>query len=467
MWTLRNPEDQTQALVAQAYQWDFATSKAAATLMSGGWGSGKSYAGLLYCSIAAQQSPPGSIGIAAQPNFPMMNEWLQSQLLPAFRDIIVHHSVKDRCLHLPGDRKLYYRSAHIPQNIQMTNAVWAYLDEPHIMRPQVWEHLVARVRKKVAPGKRLRVGLTSLPRVGWLSDEFDNAEYEGEGTDKRRILYAETAWNHHLDDGYSANIKSVTPSRMWPAYLGGRFVSLGGTVHDVFDPRMHIIPWQYRPTMTLKNGGRAASEVQYAIDWGINNPHVLFVQMVPALAQHPDGWWFDTDVHVAIDEIYPDGEHATITTERLCLEAKARAKSKGYRMTMAVGDTAGDNRQSTSGETDFIIARRVLGVPVMGMPQPKRSGIQTVNAMLDPVLSHPRLYFARSLVTSPYDANPKRRRRGIAHATQALSFKRGPDGRMTEEAEKDGVTDHATDAMRYFEWWHRRDARLIDVRQVV
>ena len=469
MWTLRNPEDQSQALVASGYQWDFATSQALATLLSGGWGSGKSYAGLLFCAISAMRSPPGSIGVAAQPTFPMMREWLQTQLLPAFRDIMVHHSAQDRCIYLPGRRQLYYRSAHIPQNIQMTNATWFYLDEPHIMKPDVWKHVVARIRKKIKNPKGespLRIGMTSLPRMGWLSDEFDHPENHGEGNAKRRIMYAETAWNKHLDDGYSDNIKSVTPRRMWPAYLGGRFCAVGGTMHPEFDPRVHIIPWYHRPVVDMEDGSRAAAVVEYAIDWGSRNPHVLFIQRVPKGAMHPDGWAFLQDVDIVIDEIYPDGSEVGVTTKRLCIEAKNRAEARGYRMSLCVADVAGEAVQSTSGETDAVIARKYLGVPVVGLPVPKRSSSQLVSTVLDPAPIHPQLYFSRGLLESPYDRNPKRRMRAIIHAIQALTSKKDANGRPTDEAEKDNVTDHSTDAMRYWVWWHRREQRHIDVRSI-
>lgn len=469
-WPLLDPKT-NQLMQPMWYQLDFALSRSFATGFFGGWGGGKSYGGLVASAISSQLSAPNSAGIVMQPSFPMMSEWLNEQFLPAFAKIIVHHAVGQRCIYLPGDRRIYYKSGYDPTAIQMTNASWVYVDEPHLMGPEVWKHLVARARDARS---KPRILLTTLPRVGWLSEVFDHVEYRtGEGTPDYRAIHVETGWNKYLDPGYVQHLKGSCPRRMWRAYLGGQFVPLGGSVYPEYNPAVHAIPYTYRSHVELPSGVKVRAPVTLAIDYSPRNPHILFIQRMPAgvlLPRNVKGPPLETtkEVDIVIDELYPDGMYQAWSTERLCSFALAHARKRGYDCDEVVQDVAGNAVQSSSGESDAAIARRVLGLPVLGCVQGITAGTAHVKLALEPLVGHPTLFLARAhLVDKPFDSDEKRIGRSLHRALQAYSY--SSEARPGQEAlpVKDGVSDHACDCVRYHVYYHRRNDRLsADVRRI-
>lgn len=453
-------------LAPQPYQWDFATSAAEVTGLFGGWGSGKTYAGLEFINVCLMTNPPGSVGVVVLPTFAHMEEWLRDAFRPAFSNVIEGESVKGRCFYLPGGRKILYRSAHDPRSIQVSNASWIYMDEPHLMDGSIFIHVLARARRR---GSRIRVGLTTLPRMGWLSDEFMSDDYLGQGTNDRRRIHAATAWNRFLEPGYSARLKSACPRRMWPCYLGGQFVAAGGSVYPEFDRRVHVVPWEWSSWVPMGGGHRRPTPVNYVFDWSVRKPHVLAVQRCPAGAVLPSGKASMHPFDVVIDEAYPDGELKGWTTQALCRMARRRAEDREYldAIDCALQDIAGEGLQSTSGESDAVQARRVLGVPVVGMESRIKVGVDHVRLALEPFEGEPRLYISDRLLKEPFDASKKRRGRGIVYALEGYGY---PDRKRLsgdEDPVKDGTYDHACDCIRYQQiYFHRQDRLSAHVRAI-
>ncbi len=449
-WPLRNPDDPDRLLSPQRYQLDFALSPAYATLMAGGWGSGKSFAGLLFCAWSSWSSPPGSVGIAIQPNFPMMEEWLQEQLLPAFERITIHHDIKRRFLVLPGRRKLYYKSAHDPRKVQISNASWVYLDEPHLMKREIWTHAVARARKK---GARLRIGLTSLPKIGWLSEYF-----AGKNDGEYRCMHAKTAWNRHVSETYVRNLKRACPRRMWPAYLEGQFVPTGGTVYPEFDPKVHVIPWRFSESVQMADGSHSRPQVNLVMDPSTRRPHVLWAQRVPKGARMPGGWETKREVTVFSDEIYPDGQYRGVIYRRLCNWVKRREPAgygRPWPFGEAVVDPAAGQRDMSAtqvNESGITQLERYLGVPILYRTGERiKIGIQHVQLALDPAEGHPFIFFADSMRNPPDDdlTPEQQRQRSVLNAVPGYSYKDEKDGRLSEEPYHDDVFSHACDDVRY------------------
>lgn len=449
MWAPLDPKT-GRRMSPELYQLDFALSPARATLLSGGWGSGKTYAEMLFIATAAEMAGPGSIGIVVLPTYPHMSKWLREIFLPAFRPYIVEHVKSERIIVLEGNRQIYYQSATDPQSLQITSADWAVIDEAHLMPAEIWHHVVGRVRGHA--GSARRIGVVSLPRIGWLSDEFHRPEYEGEGTAEKRLLYAETRWNKHADATYIADLEAACPARMRDAYLMGRFVPAGGSVWPEFQESRHVIPWQYETQVATFDGHLVNTGIILSIDWSPRSPHVQFWHRVPAGIRMPDGRVTQGDIAVLVDEIYPDGYLQAVTTARLCHEVKKHARDKGYKLDLAVCDPAGKAVQSATGESDMTIAHRELGIRVLGSGHPVGVGIAHVQWALDPLQGHPRLFISRDLVAHPYD--PRRVERSTFKAIQAYSYpeiRRG--ARVGTEPVKDGVSDHACDPTRYLAYY--------------
>lgn len=454
MWQIQNPEEPGQLLAWQRYQLDFATSPGFATLASGGWGSGKTAAGLGFIAFNLWRSPPRSTGIAVLPSYPMMKEWLEETFLPAFERVVVGINKDRRVVYLPGGRKMLYRSAHVPKTIQMSNASWCYVDEPHLMKREAWRHIVGRVRKAKSD---IRIGLASLPKMGWLSEEFN------ERSDlQRRCLYFETEQNRHVHQDYVRNLRRVCPASMQDCYLRGRFVPAGGSVYPMFGDGS-VIPWRYGP-VTMKDGSRTEPVVNLAVDWSPRRPHVLWIQRVPPGARMPGGWATTREVSIVVDEMFPDGRYQPITVKRLCAMAYQRRPYTGlasvdhqpYPLECFVCDPAGKAVQATSGESEIIQAQRYLdGLPSAYLTgQRVMVGVQHVQLALEPMDSHPFLFFAESLRDNPdpcggYGDPDENRERSVLRAMAGYSFPEEVDGRLPDEPFHDDVFSHACDCVRY------------------
>lgn len=481
-WRIEDPRRPGMPLCPKPYQRAFACSDSFATLMSGGWGSGKSYAGLLFILVSMARGGPGSIGLVILPTYPQITKWMREQFQPTFRHVIRAYNKQEKIITMPGGRLIYLQSATDPESVQVTSVNWLYADEPHLMPPEIWHHMVGRVRGP--KGVKRRIGLTSLPRIGWLSELFHRPEYEGQGTPRRRLLYAETAWNTDLDQEYLEELKASCPARMLDAYLKGRFVAAGGSVWPELSESKHVIPWRYETQLQHSDGYLVTTGITVSVDWSPRVPHVQFWHRVPAGVRLPSGEVSPNDFAVLVDELYPDGLMQAVTTERLGMMIRARERERGYRIDRAVCDPAGKAAQSTSGESDMIILQRVLnrslattqrekaaealrpGVRIVGVPHPVSVGISHVQWALEPLVGMPRIYIARDLVDHPYD--PRRVERSTFKALQAYSYKEVRKGKPVDrEPDKDGVADHAADCVRYFVYdaWPQ-DRLAVDIREV-
>jgi hypothetical protein len=436
-----NPKDSTKLLELQPPQLDFATSPAFAQLMAGGWGSGKTTAGLGFIGISATTSPPGTAGMAIQPTYQLLKEWLEAELLPAFRRLIVHHDIGKRCLHLHQGRRLLYRSGHEPKRLQLSNLAYLYIDEPHLMKSEVFLNAVARARDARA---RIRIGLTSLPKIGWLSREF-----AGRNDAERRVLHVATDENRFLHPDYIRNLKAACPASMQDAYLRGLFVPAGGSVYPEFSVDSHVIPWKFTDPVKMKGQVVSKADVGVAIDWSPRRPHVLFIQKLPVGTAMPGGWYLDREAAIVIDEIYPDGQYRAVTVRRLCDAIKKRKGPNGkpYPISWAIVDPAGKSVQATSGESEIVQAKALLNIPILYQHgQRIRVGVQHVQLALDPAAGRPFLFFAKRLTVNP--ASPVER--GIVRGMQGYSYPVEKDERLPDEPYHDDIYSHACDCIRYF-----------------
>jgi hypothetical protein len=404
-----------------------ALSESYATFMAGGWGSGKSMALVAWLAMRAMENPPGTRGMVVMPTFDMMDRFVNNALLPALRHLVRGHKISKRTIYLPNGRQLLYRSGHKPERVEMDNLCYVGLDEAGLMPRMIFTKAAARVRD--ARAKRLALGLTGVPLWGWLKEEFD-----GKADDKRRIIRAHTEANVHLHPDYAENLRATCPSRQAEMYLHGAFVPPGGTVYPEFDEAIHCIDWKPQPQFPIG----------VIIDWGARSPHVLFVQRIPkgTMLRAP----FDStdrDGAVVFDELIADGASQAVTTERLCHLILA----KYSKIHWGACDPADGGVHPTSGLNQIGIANRILDLKLRFTTDPKltpiKAGIEHLKSMLAPYAGKPSLYFAKTLLQNH---SP----RATLNAIRAYSYPKEKDGRpMDDEPDKDGISDHAVDCLRY------------------
>jgi hypothetical protein len=417
-----NPKKPTEILVPQDEQWNFIrlSETTFATFLAGGWGASKTYALLLWTFYQAMRNPPGTTGIIIIPTYLMLEEYLDTVLIPAFKNIIVGHAKKKNTLYLVGNRRLIYKSGHNPERIEMSTACYLAVDECGLMDRSIFYRAVARARDERGD---IKIGMVGVPIWGWLREEF-----EGRNDEKRKIMHVRTYDNKYLHKDYLDNLQDAIPATQARMYIEGHFCPPGSATYPEMDESIHLIPWDKQmdlPVITV-------------IDWGYRRPHVLFVNVVPKGYKH-QGKTYKKKSWVIFDELMP----SNITTENLCI----RIRDKGYPIAYGICDKAGEQRQSSSGLTDIHIAKQILGIRMKYKTSPRLTfipaGVTHVRRMLMPLDNEPTLFFAKHMKDS-------RDPRSVWNSMCSLSYPLAKDGKpIDDHPEKNGVTDHATDDVRY------------------
>jgi hypothetical protein len=438
---LRDPKDPARPLQLQRYQWDFATSPSYATYLAGGWFSGKSYALLQWLALRAYSNPPGTSGMVALPTHKMLKEFMSQYLLPAFGQgedgIITGGNWEEGALYLKGNRRLLYRSAHEPKRIEVSDLCYVGADEIGLMKSEVFVRMVARTRDQRATLPFL--GFTGVPIYGWLREEFD-----GRRDMQRRIIQIRSTDNQRVSKEALKNLLDACPARLRPCYIDGRFVPPGNRVYHSFTDN-HVIDWRFDYYVQPMRRARVSSEVGVVIDPGLRTPHVLFVQVVPPGVDLGRGGITERATAIVIDELYPAGpDEDTIRTDELCEIIKA----KGYPLRWCIMDPAGLTTEQTSGESVAEIVANALNLDVEYETDPDLrsivNGVELVDRALKPAVGAPMLYFASTL-------EENENRRAVLRAIRAYCYPKDKEGKpLSDKPEKDGITDHAMDCLRYF-----------------
>jgi hypothetical protein len=423
-WCARDPSNIDRPLGLMPHQREFAYGKASSILLAGGWGSAKTYGGVGFIDWKLYTNP-GRTGIVMQPTHRLLRDFVRQEFLPAFGHMITGQSKIDNEWYLRGGRRVIFLSGFVPARLEKYKAAWAYIDEGGLFSSEIFPRIWARLRDSENP----QLGITGTPIWGWLKDKFDKRN-----DSERKIIHARTQDNVFLHPSFIENLRASCPARLAEAYLNGQFVPPGGTVYPEFDEAVHCIDWKPQPQFPIG----------VIIDWGARSPHVLFVQRIPrgTLLKAP-AEVTDRDGAVVFDELIVDGSSQSIMTDRLCHLILA----KYSKIHWGACDPADGGVHPTSGLNQIGIANRILDIKLRFTTDPKltpiKAGIEHLKSMLHPFAGKPSLYFARSLLQNH---SP----RAMLNAIRAYSYPKEKDGKpMDDEPEKDGISDHAVDCLRY------------------
>jgi len=416
----RDPREPDKFLLPQSQQQlDFQRSRSMYTLLAGGWGAGKSYAGLLFIEWSMAMNP-GAEGIIIEPDWLKVLDFIDYKFKPAFRDYIIYDSRGTRTIFLEGGRKVRYLSGHQLDKLEQYQAAWLFADEVGLMKSALMPRAAARTRDPMRPPHLRRIGFAGTPHWGWLADAFD-----GRNDIDRRIIHTSSFDNPRLDNRALHAMLDSCPASMAKAYVHGHFCPPGGAVYGEIDPKVHLVDWQYQKHF----------ETGVSVDWGSRSPHILFFQIIPPRTKLSNGTITDRESAVVFDEIILDGRTARIRTDDLLDEIAARR----YQLKRACVDP--------TGFAQIEIASERLGIPINFIRRSKRVkvtvGIEHVSRMLRPYFGAPLLYFASSLAGN---SNP----RAVWNAMKSYSFKKDEDGKpLSEDPDQSTPAEHATSCVRY------------------
>jgi len=386
--------------------------KAKLKILLGGVGSGKTKGGAAEAIKKALRNPAVD-GMIIAPYYKVLHRvTLRAflELLP--KDLILEHNKGQNFIELINGSRVYYGSADNPASLEGSNLGWAWGDELRYWKREAFEVLIARVRQ---PCEDSQVFFTTTPDMGWLYDVFGTEAQQKNPT--IREFRISTEENPYLPKDFCTTLKNNYDERLYRAYVKGEWVRLQGSVFFFEDKHIEI---------DLEDQSRGGV-VDIAIDTGYRRSAVLFIQKHDFCTRHNKR----DCVHVLAEVMADD----TPT-----IDLVPKIKEMLYRNRWKVGtiyiDPAANANSITVGFSDVDVLEKE-GWDVRFTYDPNKRRILTgIRLMQSKLITH-SVYFSPLL----------REKRGIINAIKNAAY---PERGQSEEPIKDGVYDHARDALRYY-----------------
>lgn len=379
-----------------------------------GLGSGKTWTGAIWAAAQVALHSPKARGLIVAPTYGMLRDVTQAAIEELWpRCVVDTFHGTELAYRWPNGSRVLLRSADRPGRIRGVEVAWAWLDEPGECKPEIWQTLPGRVRQQSRRKRQILV--TGTPDgFNWCHDYFGEPGQREtvDGVDLH-VVQARTADNPHLPPEYLASLQGIFSDRMAAQELEGSVVQLEGQVFSEYSPAVHVVPFEVDKAQPTWAG----------LDFGYRQPAVNFWQKMPG---RKDAW-------ICVGELMP----RDCTTEQL----GNRIVAEGWNLQEVWCDPAGD-AATTAGRTDIQALRR-LRIPakyrVNSQVRRIAFGLEVMRAAMSPADgSEPRLLVAQHVAN-------KGGARGLHRSLLSYSYK----GR-SDKPDKDGESDHAVDAARYF-----------------
>ena len=386
----------------------FHLSSARMKLFRGGVGSGKTKAGAIEALRRALLNA-GKDGMIVAPFYNI----LYRVTLRAFLDIcppdlILEHNKAHRYIELKNRSRVYYGSADKPETLEGSNLSWLWGDELRYWRKESYLIALARLRVPCAhPG----AFFTTTPDMGWLYEEFSNKE-RGDYYDE---FFSSSEDNHHLPPEFCESLRQTYTKELYDAYVKGLWVRLSGSVFHLTE-QQHVRERLFDPEL----------KVDIAFDPGFRKSAVLFIQKHNICPSHQK-----TECIHVLDELMINDSPTTKVADLIQMKLNANR----WKVGKIFADPAANSTQTADGMSDVKVLRD-KGFQVSWTTDPVKRSILTGIRLIQTKLGDESLLFSPSLKSSE---------RGIWTSLQNSEYEtRG------ELPVKDGIYDHARDALRYY-----------------
>ena len=241
---------------ALVHQVEFIQSNVRHTALVGGYGSGKSFSGVLKTllkKIQYGQNIPvayylptyGLITDVAYPKFLEMLEIFGIKYTTNKAQSVINTEVG----------QIYLRSMQNPERIIGYEVGYSLIDETDILPKEkmstVFAMIIGRNRSKLPNGEQNKVDVVGTPEgFKWLYDFFVTNP-----SDNKKMIKAKTLDNPFLPIGYVDSLRDTYDKAKLSAYLEGEFVNFSsGTVYHSFNRKYHNFNAEVKPKETLYLG---------------------------------------------------------------------------------------------------------------------------------------------------------------------------------------------------------------------
>jgi PBSX family phage terminase large subunit len=216
-------------------QRDFAGSKARFPAFVGGFGSGKTHAGIMR-AVSLKSQIPEDVAYYL-PTYDLIRTIAYPRFSELLDELKIRHTLNksEAVIYTPDyGGMIRFRTMDTPERIVGYETAHSVLDEldtlPTEKAREVWNKVIARNRKHSKLGNS--VAVTTTPE-GY---RFVYETWHKNKRDDYVIYKARTQDNPFLPDGYIQSLQNIYPANLLAAYLDGEFVNLtAGSVYAEFD----------------------------------------------------------------------------------------------------------------------------------------------------------------------------------------------------------------------------------------
>jgi PBSX family phage terminase large subunit len=238
-------------------QFKFVTAPEQFPAFCGGFGSGKTHAGVCR-SIAKKLQYPKQSSAYYLPTYDMV----RTVGFPRFGEIMEEMGLRrtfnktDATIDFGDWGHLMFRTMDTPERIvgfEVADSIVDELDTLPIDKARTaWQKIISRNRQKKPDGSLNTVGAVTTPE----GFRFVYEQWVKQKPPGYRLIQAATESNSkHLPDGYIDSLRATYPSSLLSAYLDGEFVNLtAGSVYPAFDRNLNSTAERVRPSEPLHIG---------------------------------------------------------------------------------------------------------------------------------------------------------------------------------------------------------------------
>lgn len=340
-------------------QFEFVTATEQFPAFCGGFGAGKTYAGVCRAIARKLQHPRQSVAyylptydMVRTIGFPRFAEVMEEMSLPR------RFNKTDATIDFGEWGQLMFRTMDTPERIIGYEVADSLVDEldtlPTIKARDAWNKIISRNRQKKADGSLNTVGIVTTPEgFRFVYDRWVKNTAPG-----YRLIKAPTETNaKHLPDGYVDSLRTSYPSSLLAAYLDGEFVNLtAGSVYPEFDRALNASDETVKDKETLHVG------MDFNVAHGAAVVHVLRGDDPHAVAE--------------LTEVFDTPAMVRLLTDRF--------KAKGHSL-IIYPDASGKNRKSQDASESDIALLKQAGFTICANPgnPAVKDRVLSMNAMLN------------------------------------------------------------------------------------
>jgi PBSX family phage terminase large subunit len=251
-----------------AKQTEFLTSVERYSCMSGGFGSGKTYAGCLRALLLSQY--PGNRGLIGRLTYPELRDTTRKTFFevcpPEYYDEAQGGQWKpsENYLRLVNGSEIIFR--HLDnvseKELLSLNLGWFFIDQAEEVGGKVFQILQSRLRLNTVPNRYGFVVCNPEPGT-WIDDTFRKPILENKPNPDHHFIESASYDNPYLPAEYVATLRATYPEDMVKRYIEGRWDVFENQIYSEFEYKVHCI----NPFEIPKTWERIVS-----LDHGMVNP---------------------------------------------------------------------------------------------------------------------------------------------------------------------------------------------------